>query len=360
MVNGQIYLRARHDDKEIVSCPSPRPFGAAIFYWRYLAEYPADHPRHGQSTTELVDALRIAKLPYVIDPNTPALTASRVLEDEGARLRASSMVRAVTLPLRARELVNRGRREAFVDDTMLLQAGASAVAAPYLEYKLGGDEVLRINIAMLRRTVATAGRQLPIAFIQVTAGALRRGLVTQLAPWYASTGVKRVFLRVRKLNAEAATTVEFKAFLDAIAAFNSLGVELVPDCVGRLGPALVAGGASSFSSGPVNFRSVSGSLLNRSGGGGVPVFYEVAGGFRAVDRTGRQSVGTCSVPGCRADRPGATLDDLRLHNMHVLRKESRLAAVNGAGWYARRLIASGQPRAVIWGGVLLERAQRAV
>src|SRR5437870_1381519 len=98
VINGQIYLRARHDDIALVSCPSPRPFGAAIFYWRYLAEYPADHSRHGQSTTELIDALRAAKLPYVIDPYTPALSSSRIMKEEGARLRASSMVNAVSLP----------------------------------------------------------------------------------------------------------------------------------------------------------------------------------------------------------------------------------------------------------------------
>jgi hypothetical protein len=74
VANGQIYLRARHDDLELVSCPSPRPFGAAIFYARYVAPYPPDHRRAGQTTTELVDALRAAKVSYVIDPGTPALT----------------------------------------------------------------------------------------------------------------------------------------------------------------------------------------------------------------------------------------------------------------------------------------------
>lgn len=47
MANGQIYLRARHDELELVSSPSPRPFGAVIVYARYLAPYPPDHPRAG-------------------------------------------------------------------------------------------------------------------------------------------------------------------------------------------------------------------------------------------------------------------------------------------------------------------------
>lgn len=358
MINGQIYLRARHDDIALVSCPSPRPFGAAIFYWRYLAEYPADHSRHGQSTTELINALRAAKLPYVIDPYTPALSSSRIMKEEGARLRASSMVNAVSLPLRPRDLCNRQRRDAFVDDTMQLQAGASGVAPPYLEYKDGGDEVLRMNIAMLRRCVAVAAGQLPIAFIQVTASQLRRGLAAQLAPWYAATNVTRVLLRVRKLDAEHADAHEFGKLLDAIDAFNKVGIELVPDCVGRLGPPLVAGGAPSFSSGPVHFRKVPAALLNRNGGGGVPVFYEVAGGFHAVDRSARHSAARCFVSNCVADRPDATLDDLRLHNMHLLREESRLAAAHGRAWYGARLIASGQPDAVVWGNVLRDRAQR--
>ena len=358
MVSGQIYLRARHDDIELVSCPSPRPFGAAIFYWRYLAAYPEEHPRRDQSTSELIDAIRAAKLPYVIDPNTPALGSLRILKAEGARLRASSMVNAVDLPLQAHDLCNRGRRDAFVDDTMQLQAGASGVVAPYLEYKDGGDQVLRMNVAMLRRCVAVAAGQLPIAFIQVTAAQLRRGLVAQLAPWYVATNVTRVFLRVRKLDAEHADAHEFGALLDGIDAFKKLGTELVPDCVGRLGPPLVAGGAPSFSSGPVHFRKVPAALLNRSGGGGVPVFYEVFGRFHAVDRSARHHVPHCFDPSCIASRPNATLDDLRLHNMHVLREESQLAAANGAIWYAGRLVASGQPEAVVWGTVLAERAQR--
>ena len=360
MVGGQIYLRARHDDVELVSCASPRPFGAAIFYWRYLAEYPEGHPRHRQSTTELLDALLAAKLPFVADPNTPSLTSSRITSDEGARLRASPMVNAIErLPLQSRDLSSGRRRDAFVDDTMKLQVGASAVAAPYLEYKHRGDEVLRMNIAMLRRCVSVAAGQLPIAFIQVTASELRRGIVGRLAPWYAATEVKRIFLRVRGLDAEKAAAHEFASLLDAIDAFSKLGVELVPDCVGRLGPALVAGGAPSFSSGPVNFRKVSATLLNRNGGGGLTVAYEVAGGFHTVSRNARHRAARCFVPNCVADSPSATLDDLRLHNMHVLREESRLAATNGAAWYSARLIESGQSEAVVWGSVLRERVERA-
>jgi hypothetical protein len=45
--------------------------------------------------------------------------------------------------------------------------------------------------------------------------------------------------------------------------------------------------------------------------------------------------------------------------MHVLREESRLAATNGAAWYAARLIESGQPEAVVWASVLRERVERA-
>ncbi len=359
VVGGQIYLRARHDDIDLVSA-SPRPFGAAIFYWRYLAAYPEGHPRYGQSTTELVEALRAAKLPYVIDPSTPAVACSAILREEGARLRASSMLAAIKqLPLETRELANQGRRDAFVDDTMKLQAGASAVVAPYLEYKRRGDEVLRVNIAMLRRCKAVAAGQLPVAFIQVTVAELRRGLVAELARWYAKTEVTRVFLRVRNLEAEKADSYEFTALLDAIGAFAELGVDLVPACVGRLGPALVAGGASSFSSGPVNFRKVSTALLNKSGGGGLAVAYEVAGGFCAFDRSERHRAPRCTVPNCVADSPEATLDDLRLHNMHVLREESRLAASNGPLWYAARLIESGQAEAGVWGSVLRERAELA-
>lgn len=360
VANGQIYLRARHDDLELVSCASPRPFGAAIFYARYIAPYPGDHPRAGQTTTELVDALRAAKVNYVIDPGSPALTKSDIKTiKEGARLRASPMVRAIDLPLDPEALRNRSRRDRFVDDTMTLQAGAAAVAPPYLEHKLRGPDVRRVNLAMLRRCVASAGGQRPVAFIQLTAAALRAGLLAPLAPAYAATGVTRVFVRVREFDTEAASALEFRAYLDGIAAFNKAGVELVPDCVGRLGPPLVAGGAPSFSTGPVDFRKVPQALLNKRGGGGVPVFYEVAGGFHAVSRSARHAAAACFVARCPATAQDASLADLRLHNLHVLREESRLAATNDAVWYAARLMASGQPEAVVWGETLLERAQQA-
>lgn len=117
VASGQIYLRARHDDVELVSCSSPRPFGAAIFYARYLAPYPLDHPRAGQTTTELVDALRAAKVNYVIDPGTPALTKRDIATvKEGARLRQSAMVAAIDLPLRPEDLHYRLMELAEDDD----------------------------------------------------------------------------------------------------------------------------------------------------------------------------------------------------------------------------------------------------
>jgi hypothetical protein len=361
VASGQIYLRAEHEQIELVrSCPSPRPFGAAILYARYLAPYPRDHPRADQSTTELRDALRAAKIKYVIDPGTPALTKANIATaKEGERLRASAMAAAIDLPLRAEDLRSRRRRERFVDDTLGLQAGAAALASPYLEYRWRGPDVLRVNLAMARRCVTSAGSQLPVAFVQVTDACLLSGLLARLAGPYAATGITRAFCRVRSLNAETASSLEFGAYLDAVAAFAKLGVELIPDCVGRLGPPLVAGGASSFSTGAVYFRKVPIALLNKSGGGGREVYYEVMGGFRGVSREERRSVPRCFVPDCRAAESSATLDDIRIHNLHVLRHESRLAATGGAAAYAARLIATGQPEAVVWGEVLRERAQRA-
>jgi hypothetical protein len=361
VANGQIYLRLEHEQIELVrSSSSPRPFGAAILYARYLAPYPTGHPRAGQSTSELRDALRGAKVKYVIDPGTPAFTKSDIATvKEGERLRESAMAAAIDLPLRAEDLRNRRRRERFVDDTLGIQAGAAALAPPYLEYKWRGPEVLRVNLAMVRRCVASVGTQLPVAFLQLTHWCLLDGLLERLAGPYAATGVKRVFCRVRFLNAEAASSHEFDTYLEGIAAFADMGIELIPDCVGRLGPSLVAAGASSFSTGAIYFRKVPAALLNKSGGGGREVYYEVAGGFRAVSREERHAEPSCFVADCPAADADASLDDVRIHNLHVLRQESRLAATSGAAVYGARLIASGQPRAVVWGEVLRKRAQRA-
>lgn len=361
MASGQIYLRPEHEQWDLIRASAPRrPFGAAIVYARYLAPYQHGHPRAGHSPTGLVDALREVKIPYVIDPGTPALTKSDVATSkEAARLRQSPMVAAIGLPLRPGDLANSARRDQFVDDTMAVQTGADAVAPPYLEYQCRGSDVLALNIAMLRRCVASAGRQLPVAFIQLTRAALLDGRLRRIAPAYAKTGVKRVFIRVRHLNAEAASADEFRAYLDGIAAFRALDVEVVPDCVGRLGPSLVAGGAISFSSGAVYYRKVSACLLNKSGGGGLEVSYEVPNGWHALPRAARHRAPACFVSGCVAAPAEAKLDDLREHNLHLLREESRLAAANSLAWYAARLIASGQPDAVAWGEVLRERAQLA-
>jgi hypothetical protein len=360
MASGQIYLRPEHDQWDLIRASAQRrPFGAAIVYSRYLAPYPGGHPREGHSPTELIEALREIKTPYVIDPGTPALTKRGVDKaKEAARLRRSPMVAAIDLPLRPGDLSS-GRRDQFVDDTMSVQAGAAGVAPPYLEYKHGGADMLELNIAMLRRCVASAAGQRPVAFIQVTRAALLDGVLPRIAPAYAETGVTRVFIRVRHLEAESASAREFGAYLDAVSAFRPLGVEAVPDCVGRLGPPLVAGGAVSFSSGAVYFRKVPVPLLNKSGGGGLEVFYEVPKGWHHIPRGARHHVATCLVAGCVAAAPTASLDDLREHNLHLLREESRLAAANSESWYAARLIASGQPEAVAWGEVLRERAQRA-
>jgi hypothetical protein len=360
VTNGQIFLRVEHDQLELIrSCPRPRPFGAAIVYARYLAPYPVGHPRDGQTKTELVDAMRAAGISYVIDPGTPALTKLDIATvKEGARLRQSPMVASIDLPLRVDDLSGR-RLEHFTDDTLGIQTGADALAAPYLEYKRHGPKVREVNLAMLRRCVASAAGQTPVAFIQITVAALLNGLLPRLAADYAQTGVQRVFVRIRGLDAEAASAREVSAYLDAIAAFTAVGVELIPDCVGRLGPPLVAGGAVSFSTGAVYFRKVPLRLLNKSGGGGVEVYYEVAGGFHSIARGARHTAPRCFVVNCPAATPNASLDDLRVHNLHVLREESRLAAANGSALYAERLINSGQLEAAVWGEVLLERAQRA-
>ena len=70
----------------------------------------------------------------------------------------------------------------------------------------------------------------------------------------------------------------------------------------------------------------------------------------------RRYAETESIDRNRLDAP---LDDLRLHNLHVLREESRIAASSSLTDYATRLIATGQPDVLVWGEVLRERAQRA-
>jgi hypothetical protein len=294
----------------------------------------------------------------VVEPDTPALCSRGVVRyPSAARLRATAAATAVELPLTADQLKDTARRDAFVDASMQDQRLARAVAAPNLEFRSTTDVRLDLNLAMLRRVVASAGIQVPIAFIQVTRACLLNGVLAEIARPYAATGIQRVFLRVREVG-EDASALEFEAYLKVIDAFAECGLDLVADCVGRIGPLLVHEGALGFSSGGMFHRRVAKPLLASGGGnGGAAVSIESPYGWSEVARNDEEatSLATCPVAGCRLRAPDVTLDDIREHRLHTLRRRGLLAVEQDTAEMVRELRGTGQSQARELADVLAAR-----
>ncbi len=355
-----IFVRLQHDQWSFAR-ERARAYGGAIVWAKHVAPYPSDHHSHGQPGDRVAQAVVGVKRHLVVDPGTHQLCSKGAPRyPSAARLRNTGAASVLTLPLTPDQLADPSVRDSFVDASMHDQRLANAVAAPYLEPRSRRDERHLLNIQMLRRVIRSAGTQTPIAFLAVTRSKLIAGLVPQLVPDYAATGVERVYLRVRE-GGEKADAVEVRAWLQAIDAFKAHGVEVFPDCVGRLGPILVHGGAAGFSTGTDFFRTAAKPLLSRGGGGGgTPVSIESPNGWSELARDSGDiaAMGPCPDPDCPVGRREASLDDLREHRLHTLDRLARRAADQDTLGLVRSLRASGQPRAREWADVLVERSRR--
>lgn len=360
-----VYFRPEHNEADLVrAAVEARLIAIGLVRSKYLAQFPEGDERTGQDHEELAAAFRIANGQYLVDPDTPALCNSGLRDEEiERRLRMTDAAQAVELPLQFGILQDDERRAHFVVQNIGMQAGAAGVVAPYLEVLRERDPRLAINLKMLHETIIAVSDGRPIvAVMQTTGDRLRRGLIERVAPLYAATGVKRLLLRVRRFEPEEATAAEVAAYLDAVASFIVLGVRVIPDCVGRLGPVLVAGGAHAFGTGSRFFRKVAESPINTGGGhGGGELEYEVPGRLRAVALSARRSsrVPRCTIPGCAAGAASLEKAAVRLHNLHALDAIARLAARLGAPGFAAHLENGGDDREREWARALTERAQRA-
>ncbi|WP_445151373.1 hypothetical protein [Baekduia sp. Peel2402] len=356
-----MYVRPEHDQWSFVEARS-RAYDGAIVAAKHLAPYPPGHQSFGKPADRLARAVLAAQRTLVVDPGTPQLSSRAVTRyASAARLRATGGAGVVSLPATPATVVNTVIRDRFVDAVMDDQRLASEVAPPYFEPRSRQDAAHRRNMQMLRRVISVQGVQRPVAFLQVTRARLIAGLVTELARDYAATGVERVYLRVRG-GGEQADAAGMRAWLAAVDAFMTLGVELFPDCVGRLGPVLVHAGAAGFSTGTMFFRSAPQALLSRDGGGGgQAVSVESHRGWREVERESAEAaaLGPCPMPSCPVGRAAdPSLDDLREHRLHTLDRLAREAVVQDTTTLIRSLRASAQPRAGVWADVLAERARR--
>jgi len=351
----RIFLRLEHNQWDF-ALHGRRAYDVAIVNSRYASPYPPGHPSFGQPHDRLAVAVRTAERDLLFDPGTPALMSRAITRHRSAaRLRATPAAQAVELPLSVEQLRSRRVRDAFVDACLLGQSASGLSVPPYLDFASIASEKFEINLKMIERVLAVAGASRSIAFVQLTATKLRDGVLAEASQPIAETGLEQVILRVRDIGEEAVGD-DFEGLLDAMDAFVGAGVEVIVDCAGRLGPLLVHEGAVGFSTGPMHFRKVAQALLSvGGGGGGNPLRYEEYGAWRWVDRgeIGKSAL-NCPVPGCQV-RVGADLDDIREHNLHVLRHLARAAVEWDTSDLIVSLRASETEAAVEWANVLARR-----
>jgi hypothetical protein len=352
---GQFFYRVEHGDAKLLGRCRGNAFDAAIVQARYIAPDPDGKLKEPD---ELRNALRACGAPWLIDLGTPQLCDGNILLVEGmARLRASSVGRSSPLPLDPAKLENADARDSFVDACAAFQVGAPILAAPYLEFTGADDPRLETNLAMLRRIVGAAGDRPSVGFVQVTLEGLNHGLPARIAHYYAATGVRTIFLRVRNFRAESATVKQARAYESTLDAYASQGIGIVADQVGRFGGFAVGCGAVGFSGGAQHFRSVPRRAVSPRGGGGGPKLpVEIPHRWLAVPRDLAPRSIDCPVAECAVAAGDRSLDAFREHDLHFQRF---LAAQLGPDVLklAEDLRQSGQPHVRAWAD-LLERRQR--
>jgi hypothetical protein len=358
MSRGRFYIRAESDERDFIrSLQTPAPFDAAVISDRYLAEYPAEHPRYGQPRDQLLQAFDSLGVPWSVDPDTARLGHRKSTTRQKPRAANRPLARAVALPLSAERLSREDHLDALVEAASIHQLPSRAFAAPYLEVDDLDDPRLAVNLRLLERSRQLAGDRALIAYLQVLQRRLADGTAAEIARGLATRGADVVFIRVRRLDPERATPDEVAAYGRLVMAGEQAGARIVADCVGRLGPVLVAAGADGFASNAWRFRKVPDDLHPAGGGGGVgELVWEIpGGGFSSV---GAHTQVTCAVPGCAA--PAADGDNIavRIHNLHEFQRAARLAAAQGLG-YAARLARNPSPVVRGWARALQSLERRA-
>jgi hypothetical protein len=338
----KLIFRPEHDEFAFVRDHRDL-FDAALVPERYAAPYPRRHHLHGQDHERLIKAATEDGGTLWWDPDTPGLrsrTSARLPETH--RLRTTAAASNGGIPFDLQGLQDKARRESFCDACLEVQSASAILAPPYFDFLSTEDPSFRLNLELVRRAVQVAGDQIPTAFVQVTAQRLRNGTLSNSAAHYQATGVRRVLLKIRGLDAPTAGRDDLRAYLDAIDSFTARGVEVFADCVGPLGPVLVAGGADGFSTGTRFFQTVAGPLLSLGGGGGgQPIGSRAPGGWSEEPRSESE-----------------TAADARVSNLQVLRQHMLLAASDPDALIAS-LRRDGSIYAAGWAAELAERRRRA-
>jgi hypothetical protein len=357
---GRFYLRCESDEWDFIrALNAPRPFDAAVISDRYLADYPEGHARHGQPRDRLIAALTAQGSHWSVDPDTARLEQASSSARQRPRAGNRPLARALSLPLSAERLGTQEAVDSLVEAGSVHQHGSRAFVAPYLEVAGPADPRFAVNLRLLERASQLAGDRTLVAYLQVLRGDLMGGGATAVAAALARAGAEVIFIRARRFEAEQASTDELLAYATVIDAATRAGARVVADCVGRLGPALIATGADGFTSNARSFRKVSDDLHPAGGGGAGELLWELPGATTGMALAGGSSPVRCDLGGCPAPTgPSENHAAVRVHDLHEFQRLARLAAAEGLG-YAAHLAQSPSPVARGWAQALAELARRA-
>jgi hypothetical protein len=366
MSRGLFYARLEDRDwKFLHRLGDAAPFDAAILKASYLAPYPDDDPRHGESPDRLSTKLVEREWAWGLDPATAPHGHPRALEWTAPRARSCSLAQAVDLPWTPAKLSDPELAGELIDTAVAMQSSSRAIAAPYLEVAGVDDPEVEANCSLLSLTAERAADQRVLAYLQTLGSRLADGSAASIAERYVDAGAETVFIRIRRFALQDLKQV--LAYLELVARIERAGARAVADSVGHFGPVAVAGGAYGFSAGARFFRKVPGALLQRpsersddddekDSGGGPPVLYEHPGQLTGVRASKAGShLSACPEPGCRAENGEGKTRYLREHNLHEFRRLARQAGAEGFD-FAKTLRAIGSLEAVLWADALDQRA----
>lgn len=358
MSRGRFYLRTESDEWDFIrDLPTPLPFDAAVISDRYLPDYPEGHQRYGEDRDQLVQALEARNARWSVDPDTARLEQAKSAERQSDRAAARPLARAVALPLNAEQFESGENVDALVEAAAVHQLGSRAFAAPYLEVDGVDDLRFAANLSLLRRSRELAGDRALIAYAQVLRSRLLDGSAVEVVRRLAGSGAEVIFVRVRRFDAEQASEAELFAYAAVVGAAEGAGARAVADCVGRLGPVIVAAGGDGFTSNARCFRKVPDDLHPSGGGGGASeLVWEVPGGGFAT--VGAGSATSCAVPDCPSPAGEGDNSSIRIHNLHEFQRAARQAATEGLG-YAARLAQHPSPIVRGWARALQRLERRA-
>jgi hypothetical protein len=361
MSRGRFYLRCESDEWDFLrALDSPLPFDAAVVSDRYLAAYPESHKRHGEDRDLLTKALDDRGVHWSVDPDTARLEQRSSIQRQRPRAANRPVAKALPLPLTVDQLRHPEALDALVEANTLHQTGSKALVAPYFEVTGLDDPRWDANRRMLRRTGELAGDRIVVAYLQVLRSDLLNGNAAATATAIADCGAQVIFVRVRRVDPELATPEEVIAYAGVIEAGTQAGCRVVGDCVGRLGPVLIATGADGFATNAWRFRKVPEDLHPSGGGGGAgELLWEVPRMGFGISASAAKSDRRCPAPGCPAP-DGPTSENLatRIHNLHEFHGAAKQAAKEGLR-YAVRLARSPSPTTRGWASALQQLARRA-